>query len=155
MAGYRIVVADTRHADFFELAAAGVPLRKTGTLANPYTGRFDRELGADAPGRRMTRSPTGVRRTSLEPRASHKAHALTQFARLLALSVAHEARLNHDDGLVLVASPRLLSALRAQLSSTARRRVVSEVPRDLVDLPRLELQRRIEKVVRRVDHSAR
>lgn len=149
MAGYRIVVADTRHADFFELTVAGAPLRKTGTLANPYTARFDRELGSDAPGRQMVRGPTGQRRTTLNPHSSHKTHAATQFARLLALSVAHEARLNHGDGLVLIAAPRFLAELRAQLPGYTRRRVISEVPRDLIDLPRLELQKRIEKAVRR------
>ncbi|MFZ9708132.1 MAG: host attachment protein [Steroidobacteraceae bacterium] len=150
MAGYRIVVADTRHADFFELAAAGSPLKKTGTLTNPYTASFDRELGADAPGRQMVRSATGLRRTTLDPRSSHKAHATTQFARLLAQSVARDVRLNHGDGLVLIAAPRFLTELRSQLPGATRRRVISEVPRDLIDLPRLELQKRVEKAVRRI-----
>lgn len=132
------------------MAVAGAPLKKTGTLANPYTASFDRELGTDAPGRQMVRSATGKRRTTLDSHSSHKTHATTQFARLLAQSVAHEARLNHGDGLVLIAAPRFLAELRSQLPGFTRRRVISEVPRDLVDLPRLELQKRVEKAVRRI-----
>ena len=108
MARYRIVVADSRHADFFDLAEPGAPLDKLTTLPNPYYGRFNRDLGADAPGRTMRRTSLGIRRTSLEGGMPLKDQAGERFAKLLADHVARDVRANSFDGLVLIVAPRLL-----------------------------------------------
>lgn len=149
MPRYRIVVADSRHADFFDLAAPGAPLEKLTTLPNPYHARFDRDIGADAPGRTMRRTSLGVRRTALEGRTPLKEQASERFAKLLADQVARDVRANSFDGLVLVVAPRFLSQLKRRLPPSARDQVIAEVPQNLSDLPRLELQKRIEKIVRR------
>lgn len=149
MARYRIVVADSRHADFFDLAEPGAPLDKLTTLPNPYYGRFNRDLGAGALGRTMRRTSLGIRRTSLEGRMPLKDQAGERFAKLLADHVARDVRANSFDGLVLIVAPRLLSQLKRQLPPSAREQVIAEVPQNLSDLPRLELQRKVEKIVRR------
>ena len=149
MARYRIVVADSRHADFFDLPAPGAPLDKLTTLPNPYFGRFDREIGADSPGRSMRRTHIGVRRTALEGRTPLKDQANERFAKLLADHVTRDVRANSFDGLVLVVAPRFLSQLKRRLPPSAREQIIAEVPQNLSDLPRLELQKRIEKIVRR------
>lgn len=149
MAGYRIVVADGKHADFFALAAPGAPLDKLTTLPNPYYARFAREIGADAPGRSMRRTHIGVRRTALEGRTPLKDQVDERFAKLLADHLARDVRANSFDGLVLVVAPRLLTQLKRCLPPSAREQVIAEVPQNLSALPRLELQKRIEKIVRR------
>lgn len=148
MPGYRVLVADTRHAKLFDLDGPDAELKHLDSIENPYTAKHDRDLGSDAPGRVMTRSGNGVRRTALQPRRDHKQHAVTQFARLLADRVTEEVRANRIDGVVMVAAPRFLSELQAQLPGDARRRVVRELRRDLVDAPRLDLQRRVAAAVR-------
>jgi protein required for attachment to host cells len=51
---------------------------------------------------------------------------------------------------VLVAAPRFLAAIRSHLSKTAQKRIARELPRDLVDLPALELRRRLTAAMRRI-----
>jgi protein required for attachment to host cells len=148
MPGYRVLVADTAHAKFFELDAPGEPLRHVGSVANPYTAKHDRDLGADAPGHSMSRQGDGVRRTALQPRRSHKQHATGQFARLLAERLTAEAHAHPDDRFVLVIAPRFLSEVRAHLPAMVQQRVVRELKRDLVDMPWLDLQARVAATMR-------
>lgn len=149
MTGYRIVVADSKHADFFDLSAPGAALDKLTTLPNPYYARFDRDIGADAPGRSMRRTQLGMRRTALEGRTPLKDQANDRFAKLLADHLARDVRANSFEGLVLIVAPRLLTPLKRCLPPSAREQVIAEVPQNLGALPRLELQKRIEKIVRR------
>lgn len=148
MSGYRVLVADTRHAKLFEQETLRAPLRFLDAIDNPYTGKHDRDLGSDAPGRSMSRSGDGVRRTALQPRQTHKQHAVTQFARLLARRLSAEVRAEAVDGLVMVAAPRFMAELESHMSATTRKRVVRQLRRDLVDMPRLDLQRRVAAAVR-------
>lgn len=147
MPGYRVLVADTRHAKLFDLESPDAELRHLDSIENPYTGKHDRDIGADAPGHTMTRSGNGVRRTALQARSSHKQHAVTQFARLLADRVTEEVRANRIDGVVMIAAPRFMSEVKAQLPGDARHRVVRELRRDLVDAPLDDLQRRVTALV--------
>jgi len=83
-----------------------------------------------------------MRRTALQPRRSHKQHAVNQFARQLADRVTTAAN-NHDGGgVILVAAPRFLAELRGHLPKSTLQRVVRELPRDLVGLSAPALQRR-------------
>jgi protein required for attachment to host cells len=148
MAVFRILVADTAHAKFFTLEAPGGPMKHLGSLANPYTGKHDRDLGTDAPGRSMSRAGNGVRRTALQPRRSHKQHAVGQFARLLADRIKDDAKRDRDDLFVLVIAPRFLTEVRAHLPASLQRRIVREVKRDLVDMPRGDLRARVATALR-------
>ena len=154
MPGYRVLVADTRHAKIFEMETPKAPLRFLDAIENPYTGKHVRDLGSDAPGRVMTRSGNGVRRTALQPHSDHKQHAVTQFARLLARRMSTEAKADRLAALVMVAAPRFMSELQAQLPQDTRKRVVRELRRDLVDAPRLDLQQRVDALVRSSAGSA-
>ena len=148
MPGYRVLVADTRHAKLFELETPKSSLRFVDAIENPHTGKHERDLVSDAPGRLMTRSGGGTRSTALVPHSGHKQHAVTQFARLLARRLSSEARADKDAGLVLVAAPRFMAELQEHLSQATRKRVIKELRRDLVDAPRLDLQRRVAAAVK-------
>jgi protein required for attachment to host cells len=148
MPGYRVLVADTRHAKIFGMETHKSPLRFMDAIGNPYTGKHERDLVSDAPGRLMTRSGGSARSTALTPRSTQKQHAATQFARLLARRLSSEARADKDAALVVVAAPRFIAELQAHLSQATRKRVIRELRRDLVDAPRLDLQRRIVAAVK-------
>jgi protein required for attachment to host cells len=148
MSGYRIVVADSAHAKLFMLEAPGAPMTHLASIANPFTGKHDRDLGTDAPGRSMSRAGNGVRRTALQPRRSHKQHAVGQFARLLADRIQDDAKRDRDDLFVLVIAPRFLAEVRTHLSASLQRRIVREVKRDLVDAPRGDLKARVAAAIR-------
>ena len=153
MTGFTVFVADTRQAKVFELSEPGAAPRPLETLENSHTGRHDRDIGTDAPGSVMSRSGergggAGVRRTSLQPRRSHKQHAVEQFARELAERVTKAALNSGGNGVVLIAAPRFLAELRGHLPKSTLRKVVREVPRDLIGLPPLALQQRLAEALR-------
>lgn len=148
MPGYRVLVADTRHAKIFEMDTPTARLRFLDAVDNPYTAKHDRDLGSDAPGRVMTRTGSGVRRTALQPHSDHKQHAVTQFARLLARRMSNEAKADKLAALVMVAAPRFMSELQGQMSQETKKRVIRELRRDLIDVPRLDLQRRVAAAVK-------
>lgn len=148
-----VFVADTRQAKVFELSEPGAVPRSLETLENSFTGRHDRDIGADAPGSVMTRSGqrgsgAGARRTALQARRSHKQHAVTQFARQIAERVTQAAGDHDGGGVVLIAAPRFLAELRGQLPKSALRKIIREVPRDLVSLPTPALKQRLAEALR-------
>jgi len=152
VSGYTIFVADTRHATVFELSQPGAPPRALETLENSFTARHDRDLGADAPGSVVMRAGrggggAGSRRTSLQPRRTHKQHAVEHFARQLAERITTAARDNNGRGLVLVAAPRFLAEVRSHLPKSTQQHIVREVPRDLMGLPSLALQQRLAEAL--------
>lgn len=154
MSTVKVFVADTRQTHIFEMPSPTGTLRKITTLENPYTAHHERDLGADAPGRQMSRAGGGKRVTALQGRTTLKQHATLQFAKLLARSVAGEARTPSVKGVVLVASPRLMALLDEHLPQTIQRRVLARIRRDLVDVPRLELQKRVKTAVQKAALSA-
>jgi protein required for attachment to host cells len=154
MSTFTVFVADSRHAKVFELSGPEQVLKPIETVLNEHTEKHNRDLGADAPGRMLVRigAPNdglGARSIAFQPRRSHKQHATERFARELAARVSTAARENNGDGVLLVASPRLLAELHSHLPRETRRRVVGELARDLVDLPATELRRRVVDLLRR------
>ena len=141
MSAIRVVVADSSRAEIFAMASAHAPLQKLATVANPYTARHERDLGADAPGRVVSRQ--GIQH-ALAPRHLLKKQATEKFARLLAERIETETRHAEIAGVMLVIAPRLLAQVHSFLSKDAKRRILGEVKRNLVESRRLELQRQVE-----------
>jgi protein required for attachment to host cells len=144
MGTVRVIVADSMRADLYDLPEPRAALVAIGAIANELSGKHERDLGRAAPGRRMG---TGNARTALQPRHTHKEHASDLFARKLARAVATHGRATGVDGVVLVAAPRFLASVKSHLSKAAAARVIGEVRRDLVDVPKLALRSHVHKVV--------
>jgi len=144
MGTVRVIVADSMRADLYDLPEPRAALQAIGTIANELSGKHERDLGRAPPGRRMG---TGGARTALQPRHTHKQHATEQFARQVARAVATHGRSAGVDGVVLVAAPRFLALVKSHLSKTAAARVIGEVRRDLVDVPKLALRGYVHKAV--------
>ena len=83
------------------------------------------------------------RRTALEGRTTLKQHAADQFARMVAKTASAAARDSDTTGIVLIMTPRLMSMVDEHLPKTAAKKITARIKRDLVDVPRLELQRRV------------
>lgn len=141
MPAIRVVVADSARAEIFEMETTHAPLRKLATVANPFTARHERDIGADAPGRVVNRQG-GVQHT-LAPRHSLKKQATEKFARQLAERITAEAQ-SAEGGVMLVIAPRFLAQVQSFLPPATKRRIVGEVRRNLLESRRLELQRRVE-----------
>ncbi len=145
MGSIRVIVADSARADIYELTGRRAALAKLDTISNQAARLHERDLGSAAPGRVMNRTRGG--RTALQPRQTLKQHAAEQFARQLARSIASQGRSTGVDGLVLVIAPRFLARVKSHLSKTAAGRIIGEVRRDLVDVPKLQLRTQVHAVL--------
>ena len=137
----KVMVSDTVHLHIYSMAKARAKLEKIATFANPFAIKHERDGGADKPGRGMSRA--AVRRTALEGRTTLKHHAADQFARMVAKTASAAARDSDTTGIVLIMTPRLMSMVDEHLPKTAAKKITARIKRDLVDVPRLELQRRV------------
>jgi protein required for attachment to host cells len=137
----KVMVSDTVHLHIYSMAKARAKLEKIATFANPFAIKHERDGGADKPGRGMSRA--AGRRTALEGRTTLKHHAADQFARMVAKTASAAARDSDTTGIVLIMTPRLMSMVDEHLPKTAAKKITARIKRDLVDVPRLELQRRV------------
>jgi protein required for attachment to host cells len=137
----KVMVSDTVHLHIYSMAKARAKLEKIATFANPFAIKHERDGGADKPGRGMSRA--AGRRTALEGRTTLKHHAADQFARMVAKTASAAARDSDTTGIVLIMTPRLMSMVDEHLPKTAVKKITARIKRDLVDVPRLELQRRV------------
>ena len=137
----KVMVSDTVHLHIYSMAKARAKLEKIATFANPFAIKHERDGGADKPGRGMSRA--AGRRTALEGRTTLKQHAADQFARMVAKTASAAARDSDTTGIVLIMTPRLMSMVDEHLPRTAAKKITARIKRDLVDVPRLELQRRV------------
>jgi protein required for attachment to host cells len=137
----KVMVSDTVHLHIYSMAKARAKLEKIATFANPFAIKHERDGGADKPGRGMSRA--AGRRTALEGRTTLKQHAADQFARMVAKTASAAARDSDTTGIVLIMTPRLMSMVDEHLPKAAAKKITARIKRDLVDVPRLELQRRV------------
>ncbi|HKU15454.1 MAG TPA: host attachment protein [Steroidobacteraceae bacterium] len=125
----RVVVADERDANFFDLEKPQAPLQARGSLHND-SARPDRELESDRPGRRFG-VPAGSRH-AVDGERSTQRHESELFARTVARTI-DDARTRHEfDRLVLVAAPRMLGMIREALPAPCRTVVAAEIAKDFM-----------------------
>jgi protein required for attachment to host cells len=125
----RVVVADEREANFFDLTKALAAPEERGSLHND-AARPDRELETDRAGRRF--GGTDGNRHAVDGERSTERHEMEQFAKAVARTL-DSARARHEfDRIVLIAGPRMLGLLRDALPAPCRGVVCAEVAKDLV-----------------------
>lgn len=125
----RIVVADSRQANFFDAGKPAGPWAPRGSLHNETAGMKDQDLESDREGRRF--GGTAGHHHGVNGERSTERHELTNFAREVAQSI-EAARVAHEfDRLVIVAGPRMLGLLREELPQPCREVLAAEVAKDL------------------------
>jgi protein required for attachment to host cells len=136
----RIVVADERQANFFDLPTLTAELAPCGTVRNDKAGLKDTDLETDRPGRRFG-GASGVSHGSGPTQAHHhgvggerstEVHVLTLFAKEVAHRIDAD-RIDHQfDKLMLVAPPKMLGLLRQSLPKQSQSLLAGEVPKDIL-----------------------
>ena len=132
-----IVVADGAGARLFLNSGPGKGLQELPEGRMQTALETTRSQGTDRPGRVHDRMGDG--RHAMEPRADWHEQQKQRFARDLAQHLDGAAAEKAFDRLILVAPPKLLGALRAQLGAAARRLVTGELPKDLMRASEKEL----------------
>lgn len=98
----------------------------------------DREIKSDGPGRAF--SSVGAGRSAYEEADFHQ-QAEDRFAAATAEMLKARALRNDYEALIVVAPARTLGELRKHYHKEVERRLVAEVPKDLVNLPVAEIEK--------------
>lgn len=139
------IVADNRRVRLFEAVADRAPIELV-IFANPAGGKLERDLVSDRPGRRVN-TASGAHQT-LQNHSPASEHALQLWLKSIAPPLREMLEARSSTGLILFASPRLLSMLRRCLPAPVRRLVRNEVTLDLARQPSGALRKRIEPTLR-------
>ena len=132
----RIVVADEGEARLYDLA--GHELLLLHTITDPKARWHDRDFKSDRPGRVFDHAATagarrgGVGHHSTGGGQSPREHETQLFARSIGASLEQDHSRGGFDRLVLVAAPRFLGALRAELPPALHTLLAAEIHKDLV-----------------------
>jgi protein required for attachment to host cells len=133
-----IVTADASRARVLQVTGRQQRLQEVEDLLNPEGRLRDSELVRDSLGRWS--GPDRPGGNSMPDPVSPAEHAVEKFAK----RVGHyldKARTEHRfESLVLVAPPKFLGTLRAELTKEVEKLVVREVPKDLSSLSARELE---------------
>ncbi|MGE0714217.1 MAG: host attachment protein [Alphaproteobacteria bacterium] len=140
-----ILVADSRTARVLVLDAPGARLVVAEELHAAVPGHAH-DLKSSAPGRAFSSAGSAARH-AMEPRTDPLVHEKHEFARRIARLVDEGARQRRFRRLVVVAPPKMLGDLRAEMGNAAAKLVTVEVPHDYVGMPATELPARLAGVL--------
>ena len=138
-----IMVIDHGKAQVFYKTASDLELVAD---AQPDVEERGLDLGNKEVGRNFVPFGHGNRHIT-DPREGQKKHEEIFFARNLSGWVDEALKRDAFDQLVLVAAPRMLGDMRAQLSDHVRARIIGEIAKDLTNMPLSDIKRTLSNVV--------
>jgi protein required for attachment to host cells len=126
------VIADGGRARFVERDEKGA-FRTVSSLVATELHAKSSDLGRDRPARVMESATPG--RSAIEPRRDLKEAAKEDFVKVIAEQLDAEHRRGQFEGLVLVAPPGVLTALKNHLSKPITKLVADDLQKDLTKVP--------------------
>lgn len=127
-----IVVADASRARMIE--RRGGTTTEIAAFLNPEGRAHARDIGSDANGRLPKGGSNSGAGHAAGPDTDPVEHAVGMFAKRVARSLDEARVQGRYQSLCLVAPPKMLGLLRAELSTEVSRRVTQEVAKDLTAL---------------------
>jgi protein required for attachment to host cells len=126
------VIADGGRARFVERDDRGA-FRTISSFVSTELHAKSSDLGRDRPARAIESATT--RRSAIEPRRDLKEAAKEDFVKLVAEQLDTEHGRGQFEGLVLVAPPGVLTALKNNLSKPIAKLVAEDLQKDLTKVP--------------------
>ena len=133
-----VLVADGRKSLFFRNEGDGEFPNLVVESADSHPDSKDREIKSDGPGRAF--ASNGAGRSAYEETDFHQQEE-DRFAAATAEMLKAGALRNDYEALVVIAPPRTLGELRKHYHKEVERRLVAEVPKDLVNAPVAEIEK--------------
>lgn len=142
-----VIVADSHCLRIYEETARGAP-EEVAVFRNPANARHERDWVSDRPGR-VINSASGAHQ-AYQPRTPASRHGQKIWLRAIAGSVRQLLDERANQALVLIASRRMLPALKHCLPAAVLSRMCKEVPVDIAQQPSSMQTKRLLAVL----HSA-
>lgn len=141
-----ILVMRRTGATIFASQGKDQPLEIAREIEHPEGRLKAGDMDADRPGRAFDRGGAGSHSMSTEE--SRTDHVDQRFAATVAHDLEHARHVGQFSHVVLVAAPKLLGKLRAELSENTRKVVLAELAKDLVDAKIWNLREHLAGVAR-------
>lgn len=141
-----IIVAESARARIFTVSGIGGKFQEVADLSHPESRLHDRDLSSDLPGR--TFDSRGDGRHAMEPATDPHEREAQAFAREIARQIDRGQREGNFDSLMLVAPPKFLGRLRAELSKSARNALIGELDKNLVETDTKTIERHVSSLLR-------
>ena len=135
-----VLVADGRKSLFFRNEGDGEYPNLVVEHAEQHRDSKDREIKTDAPGRTFSSGGMSDARSAYSEEDFHQQEE-DRFAADMAEMLKTRALADDFASLIVVAPPRALGELRKHYDKEVERRLVAEVPKDLVNLPVDEIEK--------------
>lgn len=140
-----IVIASRSGAKLYEQSQRNGPLEIVRELDNPEGRLRTQDINSDRQGRNYS-SGTGVW-SSYSAEHPAKEHVARTFAREVAQELELEAYRNQWDSFILVAEPRLLGMIKAELGTNANAKISHFVQKDLGKVSNRDLPEYLQEVI--------
>ena len=124
-----VVVASADRADIYSRQKRYSQLEPVQRFDEPRARLKEQDLVSDMPGRAFDSGGQG--RHAMEPDHSGKEHLRESFVHRIVETLESARGADRFQHLIIVASPAMLGALRAQLSGTTQKRVVAEIDKHM------------------------
>jgi protein required for attachment to host cells len=147
MATTWILVAHEAGARLYENHGPGKGIERVESIEHPEGRERDRALVSDRPGRSFRKNSGDPRRAAMSRSEGPHEHAVAAFAKALADRLRQGRVQNRFERLVLVAPPRFLGQLRAELDGPTAQMVVGSVDKDLAASKDSELIKHLGEVI--------
>lgn len=141
-----VVVADGAHARIFLNEGPGtglVPALGYDMIGNKL---LSHDIGSDRPG--VSFSSAGPGRHAMAPSTDPHAHAEHEFIRQVAAAIRQGLNSHAFEQLVIVAPPKALGELRAELDPQAAKLVKADLNKDLTHLTPHQLAEHLEDILK-------
>lgn len=124
-----ILVADSSRARIFTATNRTGPLQELEDIAHPEGREHEQNMTSDLPGRDSSR--IGGERHSFQDETEPREQEIIDFARLIAHHLDDARKAGKYEQLIIVAAPKFLGTLRAQLPEPASKLIVLEIDKNL------------------------
>lgn len=141
-----IVAVRRANASIFASHGNQQPLEIVREIEHPEGRLKAAEINADRPGRAFDRAGQGRHGMSTEESTTEQVDQ--RFVATLARDLEHARHVGEFSHVVLVAAPKLLGKLRAELSENTRKVVLAELAKDLVEPKIWNLREQLAGVAR-------
>lgn len=141
-----IAVANQTHARIFTADSSKAPLVEIETMIHPEAKLHEQDITSDLPGK--AKAANGAGGHAYDNETNVKKHELSVFAKHIAerLEAAENDNVFHN--LLLVASPKMLGELRAQLPNRIREKTVFELDKNLTQCKPAEIRAHLPKYLK-------
>lgn len=140
-----ILVADSSRARIFTATTRTGPLQELEDVAHPEGREHEQNMTSDLPGRDSSR--VGGERHSFQDETEPKEQETIDFAKHIAHHLDEARKAGKYEQLIIVAAPKFLGTLRAQLPEPTSKLIALEIDKNLTQHDPADIRKHLPELL--------